>query len=71
MMDAIRNGISVSIKTSRSMNMGVTMDALLYSFTSLNKVLIIRLLLLAALVIALVIALIIAHVITFAVLYFP
>ena len=38
MIDAIKNGIIVSIRTSSIINTGVTMEALLYSFTSFNNV---------------------------------
>ena len=41
MIDAIRSGITISMATSRIMNMGVTRDARLYSLICLANVLII------------------------------
>ena len=42
MIEDIRYGIIISIRTSSTMNNGVAIEAFLYSFTSRNKVRIIE-----------------------------
>ena len=38
MIDAIKNGINVSNKTTRILKIGVAIDAAVYSFTTVYKV---------------------------------